>query len=64
MSNEPDIQEVHQLVEDYTNRRLSMADYRLRRQALLLEIDARINGVDRPSVAEPEDRLITVRKHH
>lgn len=55
------LQQLHQLVEDYNNRRLSMADYRLQRRQLLAELDARINGVQRQEPVETD--LITIRKN-
>lgn len=56
------IQQLHQLVEEYNNRSVSLADYRLERRRLLVDIDAKINGV----MAPPESSAtpITVRKHH
>lgn len=62
MNTEATLQQIHQLVEDYNNRRLSMADYRLRRRELLADIDARINGIERADI--PKSDLITVRKQH
>ncbi len=62
MNTEATLQQIHQLVEDYNSRRLSMADYRLRRRELLADIDARINGIERADI--PESDLITVRKQH
>ncbi len=43
------IQQLHQLVEEYNNRSISMADYRLERRRLLVDIDAKINGVMAPA---------------
>lgn len=62
MNTDTTLQQIHQLVDDYNNRRLSMADYRLRRRELLADIDARINGIERTDI--PESDLITVRKQH
>ncbi len=56
------IQQLHQLVEEYNNRSISMADYRLERRRLLIAIDARINGVVAPVDSSPGP--ITIRKHH
>lgn len=55
------LKELHQLVEDYNNRRLSTADYRLQRRRLLAELDARINGVR--ALDSTENDLITIRKN-
>lgn len=60
MTTETTVQRIHRLVDDYNNHRLSTADYRFRRRQLLIDLDARVNGVvpDRDESAE----LITLRK--
>lgn len=60
MDTETAFQSVHRLVEAYNERELSMADYRLRRRSLLIDIDARLNGVERP--VERDSDQITLRK--
>lgn len=62
MDTETTLKHLHQLVQDYNNRRLSMADYRLERRKLLANLDARINGVSYSESSE--SHLITIRKHH
>ena len=56
------IQQLHQLVAAYNNRTISLAEYRLERRRLLIDIDAKINGV--VVSQEPAHHPLTVRKHH
>lgn len=45
-----------QLVEDFNNRRLSTADYRIQRRQLLAEIDSYFNGTQPESSVNDELR--------
>jgi len=53
MTQEQYVERFHQLVEDFTNRRLSTVDYRIQRRQLLAEIDTYFNGTQpMPSVSD------------
>lgn len=56
------IQQLHQLVDDYNQRTVSLAEYRLKRRRLLLTIDSKVNG--RTASDNATDDLVTQRKHH
>ncbi|ROQ18507.1 hypothetical protein EDC38_2734 [Marinimicrobium koreense] len=56
------IQQLHQLVDDYNQRSVSLAEYRLKRRHLLLAIDSNVNGRTSPESATND--LVTQRKHH
>ncbi|UZJ44272.1 hypothetical protein OOT55_16655 [Marinimicrobium sp. C6131] len=56
------IQKLHQLVDDYNQRTVSLAEYRLKRRRLLLTIDSKVNGLTASGGAT--DDLVTQRKHH
>jgi len=63
MSTEITMEQLRRLVEDYHQRHLSMADYRLQRRRLLADLDARINGVASAQRHHPDADQITIRKH-
>lgn len=56
------LQQLHQLVDEYNQRGVSLAEYRLKRRRLLVAIDANVNGVVDSNDAS--DDLVTQRKYH
>ncbi|MGD8175031.1 hypothetical protein [Marinimicrobium sp. ARAG 43.8] len=62
MSTETALRQLHQVVSDYQNHRVSRTTYRFHRRQLLDQLDAWVNG--RSSSAEEITKSITVRKRH